>query len=249
VSVPGRGPGLDLTRTYNSLNASTEGVFGYGWSSSYDERLVVNDDGSVTITEDDGSQVTAEPNGSGGFTVPSWADSTLTSSGGTYTFTRQATQIYTFNSSGQLTAISDPNGYSTTLTYSSGKLTTVTDATLPTGRTITFHYGSNGLVSEVSNPDSQDTFYYYDSSDDLTRVVDPHSNTTSFTYDSSGDHLLERVYLPNDQSGGPDAGDYLVNAYNSSDQLYCQIAPVEEADGVSCPSYGSSWVWGTTMFA
>lgn len=59
ISVPGYGPALDLTRTYNSLEASTEGIFGYGWSSSYDMHLTVNEDGSITITEPDGSQVTA----------------------------------------------------------------------------------------------------------------------------------------------------------------------------------------------
>jgi hypothetical protein len=32
LSIPGRGPGLDLTRTYNSLGAGSEGPYGYGWS-------------------------------------------------------------------------------------------------------------------------------------------------------------------------------------------------------------------------
>ena len=150
ASIPGYGPVLDLTRTYNSLNASTEGIFGYGWSSSYDSHLVVNGDGSVTITEKDGSQVTATPNGSGGFTVPSWADSTLTSSGGTYTFVRQQQQTFTFNSSGQLISIVDPNGATTSLAYTSGKLHTVTD---PSGRTLTFAFGTNGLVSIGDRPD------------------------------------------------------------------------------------------------
>ena len=221
TSVPGRGPALNLSRTYNSLNASAKGIFGYGWSSSYDQHLVVNGDGSVTVTEDDGSQVTAEPNGSGGYTVPSWADSTLTSSGGTYTFTRQASPIYTFNSSGQLTAISDPNGYSTTLSYTSGKLTTVTD---PASRTITFSYGGNGLVSEVTNPDSHNTMYYYDGSDNLTSVTDPNSETTSFTYD--GNHLLLTMTMPNGQSGGPDAGDDVVNTYyTGTGQVETQTDP------------------------
>jgi outer membrane protein assembly factor BamB len=82
VSIPGRGPELDLTRTYNSLSAVSEGIFGYGWTSSYEWHLTQNGDGSVTVTENDGSQVTAQPNGDGGYTVPSWADSTLTVAGG-----------------------------------------------------------------------------------------------------------------------------------------------------------------------
>ena len=122
VSIPGYGPLLDLTRTYNSLDAGTEGIFGYGWISSYESHLVVKGDGSITITEGDGSQVTATPSG-GTYTVPSWADSTLVANlSGTYTFVRQGTQIFTYNSSGQLTSIADPNGATTALAYSSGKL-------------------------------------------------------------------------------------------------------------------------------
>ncbi len=40
--IPGRGIPLDLSRTFNSLAANSEGIFGYGWSSSYDSHLTVN---------------------------------------------------------------------------------------------------------------------------------------------------------------------------------------------------------------
>jgi hypothetical protein len=112
VSVSGRGPELDLTRTYNSLEAATEGMFGYGWTSSYDTNLVVNEDDSVTITVEDGSQVTAEPD-DGSYSMPSWSDSTLThDEDGTWTYLKNQTETYTFNSSGELTGITDLNGYS-----------------------------------------------------------------------------------------------------------------------------------------
>lgn len=221
-SVPGRGPELDLTRSYNSLEASTEGMFGYGWSSSYEMSLVTNEDESVTITAGDGSQVTAEPSDDT-YVMPSWSDSTLTANeGGTWTYLRDQTETYTFSSSGQLTEISDPNGYEETLSYTSGKLTTVTDAS---GRTLTFEYGENGLVSEVTDPAGQHTTYGYDDSDELTSVTDPMERVTSFTYGDSGDHLLLTIKYPNDQSGGPDAGDHLTNTYNDSDQVLTQTDP------------------------
>jgi RHS repeat-associated protein len=219
VSVPGYGPALDLTRTYNSLNASSDGIFGYGWTSSYESSLTLNDDGSITVTEADGSQVTATSNGDGGFVVPGWADSTLTANeDGTYTFVDQGMTTYTYSSSGQLTAITDSNGDSTTLSYTSGHLTTVTD---PSGRTLTFAYGSNGLVSSVTGPLSRETQYGYDSSGDLTSVTDPLSRVTSFTYDTTS-HLLLTMTFPNGQSGAPDAGDDVVNTYNSSGQVLTQ---------------------------
>lgn len=194
VSVPGRGPGLDLTRTYNSLSASTEGLFGYGWRSAYEANLVVNGDGSVTVTEADGSQVTATPNGLGGYAPPTWADARLTQNGdGSWTFVSRQTTTYTFNSAGQLTAISDPNGYSTQLAYnSSGQLSTVTDSA---NRTISFSYGSNGLVSQVQDPTGQLTQYGYDAAGNLTSVTDAANREYQFGYDSN--HLLQTVTDPN----------------------------------------------------
>ena len=223
ASIHGFGSALDLVRTYNSLNASTEGIFGYGWSSSYDSHLVVNGDGSITITEKDGSQVTATSDGSGGFTVPSWADSTLTSSGGTYTFVRQQQQTFTFNSSGQLTSIVDPNGATTSLAYTSGKLHTVTD---PSGRTLTFAFGTNGLVSSVTDPMSRQTAYAYDASGNVTSVTDPLSRVTSFGYGTGASvHFMLTMTMPTGQTGGPDAGDYYTNTYDSSGRVLTQTDP------------------------
>ena len=220
ASVAGRGPGLGLNRTYNSLNAATTGMFGYGWTSSYGISLVVNGDSSITIIEADGSQVTATPNGGGGFTLPSWADSSLSLSSGNYTFVQHQTQTYVFDSSGQLTSISNPNNYATTLSYTSGKLTTVTDSA---SRTLTIAYGINGLVSTVTDPLSRVTTYGYDGSGNLTSVTDPASRVTSFTYDSN--HLLLTMTLPNGQSGGPDAGDKVTNTYDGQGRVLTQVDP------------------------
>ena len=43
-AIGGRGVGLDLTRTYNSQAGAegVKGVFGYGWTSSFSDHLVVN---------------------------------------------------------------------------------------------------------------------------------------------------------------------------------------------------------------
>ncbi len=213
AAVPGRGPGLDLTRTYNSLQAGTEGMFGHGWSSTYDSNLVVNDDGSVTITEGDGSQVTATPDGDG-FDVPAWADSTLThNEDGTWTFIRQATMTYTYSSSGQLTAITDRNGYSTDLSYNgSGQLASVTD---PEGRSLTFSYGTNGLVSSVSDPAEQSTTYGYDDSGNLTSVTDSADREWQFGYDSS--HLMTSMT-------DPDSGT-TTNVFDSDGRVTQQTDP------------------------
>ena len=241
ASIPGYGPALDLTRTYNSLNATAEGIFGYGWSSSYDVHLVTNSDGSITVTEEDGSQVTATPNGSGGFNVPSWADSTLTSSGGVFTFIRHQTDTMTFNSSGQLTSLTDRNGATTTLAYTSGVLHSVTD---PAGRALTFAFGANGLVASVTDPLNRVTNYSYDSSGNLTSVEDPMGRVTSFTYDPS--HLLLTMTMPNGQSGGPDAGASTTNTYDSSGRVLTQTDPMGRETTYSYSGDNFSATGGTT---
>jgi RHS repeat-associated protein len=223
VSVPGRGPALDLTRTYNALDAATAGIFGNGWSSSYDQHLTFNQDGSVTVTLADGSQVVAEPNGSGGYVVPQWADSSLTENGnGTYTYTRQATEFLTFASGaydasgstgGQLLSIGDLNGYTTTLAYNqSGQLSSVTDSS---GRSIDFTFGSNGFVSSVTDPMGRTTNYGYDSAGDLTSVTDPMGRTWDFGYNTDS-----QMVTMTDPLGG-----VTTNAYNSSGQVTAQTDP------------------------
>ena len=214
ISVPGRGPGLDLERTYNALKANTAGIFGSGWASTYDEHFATNADGSVTITDGDGAQVTATPNSDGGWSVPPWADSTLAkNANGTLIFVRAQVTTYSFNTAGQLTSIADPNGYQTALAYGSGgQLATVTDAA---GRTLTFAFGANGLVSGVTDPDGQVTSYGYDSSGNLTSVTDPMQRITSFTYDSN-----HRMLALTDPRNG-----VVTNIFDSSGRVTSQTDP------------------------
>jgi RHS repeat-associated protein len=234
VSVPGRGPALDLTRTYNALSAASEGIFGFGWSSSYDWKLTVNSDDSVTITENDGSQVTAEPDGSGTYTLPGWADSSLTETNGVYSFVRQQTMTYTFDAAGQLTAITDLNGYSTTLTYNpAGQLISVSD---PAGRSLIFTYGTNELVSSVSDPMGRSYTYNYDSAGDLTSVLDPLGRTTTFTYDDS-----HQMLTMTDPQGGT-----VTNVYDSEGRISSQTDPMGLVTIYSYSGDNFSLTGGTT---
>jgi RHS repeat-associated protein len=211
VKLSEPGPSLDLTRTYNSLFASTSGMFGYGWTSTYESHLTVNGDGSITVTESDGSQVTATPSGGSGYSVPSWADSTLVLNGdGTYSFDRQHLDTYVYSSSGQLLSITDQNGYKTSFSYNgSGQLTQVSDVF---GNLVNLTWGSNGLVSSVVDPMGRTTTYSYDSAGDLTGQVDPAGRTMSFKYDSN--HYLVSLTDPN--------GGVVTNVYDSSGRVTSQ---------------------------
>ena len=236
-SIPGRGPGLSFARTYNSLMASTEGPLGYGWTDSYAMSLSFGSGtppSTVTVNQEDGSQVTFTNSGST-YAAPPRVLATLVQSGSNWTFVRKAAETFTFNSSGQLITETDLNGYSTSLTYSSGKLSTVTDQA---GRTFSILYGTNGLISEVTDPNSRHTVYGYDGSGDLTSVTDPNNSVTSFSYGST--HLLLTMTPPNGQSGGPDAGDKTINTYDSSNRILTQTDPAGLETSFSYTSTSSS---------
>ena len=212
VSARGKGPGLSLTRTYNSLDAraGNADAFGAGWSTNLDRHLTLNPDGSVTFTDTDGSQTTAMAttiNGSTTYAFPTWAESTLTSSGTSWTLVEHHRNTYTFDNTGRLTSIADPNGNAATLTYcdsgpctvgtytfSAGQLESVTDASGT--RTIWFAYGTNGLVQSVTDPLGQVTTYaYVAGTNDLSSVTDPVGRVTSFTY-YPGTNLIESIMRP-----------------------------------------------------
>ena len=194
IAVPGRGIPLALSRAYDSMLAQSgaaPGPLGYGWSFSYGMSVSQNAaTGDVTVTQEDGAQDLFVPNGSGGFTSPTRVLATLVENGdGTWTFTRRAREIFTFNSSGQLTKEQDLNGYATTLAYDGqGRLSTVTD---PANRTLTFGYDSSNRIHTVTDTAGREVIYNYDSSNNLHTITDLNGGTTTYGYDTS--HRLTTI--------------------------------------------------------
>jgi YD repeat-containing protein len=199
IRIPGLGGGLSLSRTWNSvwpsgLASFETGMFGPLWRSTYEERIVTGTDNFVRYIRGDG---TFWSFGSAG-PVTLWAGSgpggpavevilnTDTSTNPYFTLTFGNGEQRRFNSTnGNLIAIIDPNGNTTTITYdSSGRLSTITD---PVSRTMTFTYGNStfpGLATSVSTSAGISYSYSYDSQGRLSQVTKPDTTTVSFTYDS-----------------------------------------------------------------
>ncbi|HWJ96680.1 MAG TPA: LamG-like jellyroll fold domain-containing protein, partial [Acidimicrobiales bacterium] len=73
VSVPGRGPGLEIEMGYNSLAAATAGSIGYGWSTTLDMRLVDSGfTGRKHVVQETGATVPFDPDGSGWAAAPGY---------------------------------------------------------------------------------------------------------------------------------------------------------------------------------
>lgn len=211
-AIPGRGLPLDLTRTYNSLSAGTDGPFGYGWSSSYTMSLSIDPvSGNATVNQENGATTTFTPGSGGTFTAPPNVFASLVQNGdGTYTFTRRGREKFTFGSAGKLLSESDLNGYTTTLSYDgSGNLVAITD---PAGRQLTLSYGANGKIASVSDPGSRTVQYGYDGAGNLTSVTDTGGGVTQFGYDAN--HLMTTMTDPNNGT--------ITNVYDSQGRLTSQ---------------------------
>jgi RHS repeat-associated protein len=215
ASIPGRGVPLKLTRTYSSIDAATVGLFGHGWSSSYEMALSVDSEtGAATVHEESGSSVVFPPSGPGEFETPPRVLASLSENGdGTYSFVRYFDHVeYVFAADGRLLREVDRNGEATELTYSGGRLNAITD---PSGRTLTLAY-SGDHVTSVTDPMGRTTEYEYDGEGDLVATTDPLERKWSFTYDAA-----HRLVTMTDPRGGT-----ATNNYDSEGRVVAQTDPM-----------------------
>jgi RHS repeat-associated protein len=275
ASVGTFGPALAFTRTYDSSMAQAEaassspGQLGYGWTDNWDASLTLQDDGSITVNQSDGAQVTFYPpvdgscpspyvgsGASGTYCAPADVTASLSydSSSATYTFITHPYQRYTFNSTGQLTGLSEPGGAATTVAYNTpapgvgacpATANSCEKITSASGRALVIGLNSSNEITTVTDPHGVSlgrswTYTYCSppsstcSSGDLIKVTNLRGKSTTFTYDegnsdSSLTHDLLKVTRPNGQSGGPDAGDALFNTYNASGEVTSQTDPAGNA--------------------
>ena len=195
-SVPGLGGGLELSRVWNSRRVyaspySQAGMFGFGWTSTYEEELLAVNAQTLQYWRADVSGWTFTYNSAlNSYTLTSPPDERAqlvqNPSSGTFTITFADGTQKVFNSNNQLAAILDRNGNQTTLAYDSlNRLITVTSAG---GSTLTFNYGNANnpsLVSTVADAVGTVATYAYDSSSDLTQVTYPDGSAYNFTFDAN----------------------------------------------------------------
>jgi RHS repeat-associated protein len=209
AAVKSVGPALEIDRTYNSLNPVTSGAFGAGWSSVIDTSLR-NDGSTVLISQADGQQMRFGENGDGSYAAPMGnPDALVKSSSGTWTLRDPTGTKYAFTSAGLISSITDVNGYAQDYTYnSSNQVTTITDAISGRALTLTWSTPTGAKYAHVSSvttpaPVTGGTGYtwtYSYTGDELAQVCAPAvsgSGCTSYTY-GSGSH-----YMPGVLDGGP----------------------------------------------
>jgi len=219
LEIGGRGVGLDLTRTYSAQMAASGllGIFGYGWTNSFGDKLTSEESGAKeTLTEASGGTVAFVKSGAS-WIAPTWSQDVLAGSaesGFTLMLPDQTKEAFT--GTGRLEAVTDRNGNETGLAYNgSGKLETITD---PSGRKITLTYNAEGLVEKAKDPMGHEVKYAYEAKSLKSATLSGEASPTwQFKYDAS-----HRMTSMTDGRGGK-----TTNEYDSSSRVIAQTDPAE----------------------
>ncbi len=185
------GPGIPFawTRTYNSQD-TTAGALGTGWTHAFAARITVFNPttGELEYVSGSGQRTRfqrATGSGSGAATYGGKGfDGTMKRlSNNSYQLTTRDQRLFSFDSSGNLTQLKPRFRAATTLAYSSGKLSSITDSA---GRTVAISYSgaTPTLIDRVTLPDGRYVEYGY-TSGKLTSVRDARGKTSTIAYDGN----------------------------------------------------------------
>jgi RHS repeat-associated protein len=185
-ALPSTGPALAVTRTYNS-NSKHLGLFGRGWTSSFDESINAYDSNVVQLAEADG-RATYFGRAAGPDTdlVPLQKDfhgSLVKEASNDFGLMMKDGSVQRFNPAGKLLSIADRVGNQTSLSYdASGQLASATDSF---GRTLLFSTNANGLVLSIADTMGTIASYTYGADNQLLSVTYADNSALHFTYDNN----------------------------------------------------------------
>jgi RHS repeat-associated protein len=220
LSVGGRGPGLKLTRTYNSQLAAKQGspgAFGFGWTGSYSAHMEGSEEtGRAVIYQDDGSTVRFVLYNGRWLPLGPLVQATLAKEGSGYVYTLPNETALHFNSSGQLTSEVDRNGNSVTMSRNAeGRLESVADGA---GRKLSFAYNGEGLMESVKDPMGHTVKYTYEAKN-LASVTQPGEAGLRWQFKYDASHQMTS------QTDG--RGHATTMEYDSSHRVILQTDPME----------------------
>jgi YD repeat-containing protein len=198
-ALPGVGENLSIDRFYNSVGQYS-GLFGFGWSTKYDESILIYPDGGHMLglrLPDGRVEYFGRSETTGPFLnlVTSSGDQIVSNTDGSFTVNFKDGRTHQFDTIGTLLWQKDRNGNQTTLTYNpNGQLTAISD---PFGRILTLTPNADGTIAQISDSyGTIATYEYYPGTTLLNSVIYPDSSKYTFEYDStsaSGKVLLKTV--------------------------------------------------------
>ncbi len=188
--LPGVGPTIGITRTYNSISQNG-GLFGKGWSSAYDESIKIYGSTYVRWFSPDGQATNLmRPSGTGPFSpVEGDFHGSLTQNAdGSFTVSFLDGSVHRFNSAGKLLSLADRLGNQTSLSYDiNGRLISITD---PFGRVLTITPDANGRITSIGDSLGTAASYTYGGSGELLSVTYPDTSKFQFSYTTANSNLV-----------------------------------------------------------
>lgn len=220
--LEGRGPSINISRTFNSQNDQV-GLFGKGWTSTLETRVAEQPNGDVILFESDNKTQLFTKNDTK-YEAPAGVYSELSKTANGFLLVEQDKSEVAFNAVGQLLSEKDQNGNTLTYTYTGGKLTSMKDAS---GRTVSFGYASGGAqITKVSGPEIRDVTFSYDAQKQLMMSTTPRGKQYRYGYT---DGLLTAIYDPKHTDDKP-----YKTAYEYTDKKLVKVTdPVGKAKTLS----------------
>lgn len=143
------------------------------------DQLVQN---TVVVELEDTSRIfVRQPDGS--YSPPVGSADSLALVSGSYVMTTPQQVTYNFNSDGSISTIVFPFGMTITFTYTSGKLTSVSNGL---SRTLSLTYSGDNLSSVSDGTSRSVTYSVNGSTNNLDSATDPNSETATYAYDEPG---------------------------------------------------------------
>jgi RHS repeat-associated protein len=229
-------PRVMATLTYNSATST------YRFDRSPGYTFAFNSTGQLTSETDPSGNTTTVSYGSpspGSGYCPATANTcnTITSASG-------RALVLAFDSSGQITKVTDPMGRAWTYTYCSGGTGCTTgdliSATDPLSHTTSYSYDATNTNSSLRHdltaivdpneqsggPDSgSDTTFTYDTTGRVTAVDEPGGRTTTFAYSGDNFDFIGGTTLETDPDGNQTLYSYIDGALVGEQQGYGTATP------------------------
>jgi len=225
IFIPARGFPLELSRAYNS-HGSEKGLFGIGWSSSFDVHIKDPTAETLRIRNWDGSTTRYRINRSKNPSKEKRFEAEFTSTrfvikktNGTYILDLGNGDKNFFSRKGRLLKKLDAYGNRTHFLYNSqgNRLLAVAD---DAGRKLQFSYTAAGLISSLKDPTGRVLKYRYDRKANLIEMINASGESTRYSYDKN--HNLSKIIQAD--------GAIIRNAYDkTSDRIVRQQGPGKKA--------------------
>lgn len=178
------GFGLVLNRYYNTHAMDNDGLFGSGWMTLFESKVLSETgvDGLVYLVDSDGSYINFTYQSQSKY-LPSAGYSyyRLYNNSDGYKLIHKDGWSQNYDTAGRLLNITNDEGHALTLEYENGLFTKVID---DSGRYLSFTT-ENDLVKTITDHTSRVWRYYYDDSK-LVRVVNPAGEDKVYKYDEAG---------------------------------------------------------------